>query len=212
MELSNLWLFLVTVVLLLVIPGPSVLYIIARSIDQGKKAGLVSVLGMSTSAAVHTLSAAVGMSAILMASSTAFNAIKLLGAVYLIYLGCKTLLSSKESSTFNTTKTNHKKLTKVFYESAIVGIFNPKTALFFLAFFPQFISPTGGSIPFQFLILGSVFIVIAFVSDSMYVLLASSIRNWINGSPMRTKIQNWLTGGTYISLGIVTAVAKSSQK
>lgn len=212
MDFSTLWLFVGAVVVLLVTPGPAVLYIMARSIDQGRTAGLVSVLGMAAGGAVHVFSAAIGISALLMTSSMAFMIVKYLGAAYLIYLGCKKLFFSQAPASTDNTKEEPQTLSKVFYQSVIVEVLNPKTALFFLAFFPQFISTTSGSATLQFLILGSLFIGIALLSDGMYALLASSIRKWIVLTPVRTKMQNWLTGGTYIAMGVFAAFVNPSQK
>jgi threonine/homoserine/homoserine lactone efflux protein len=213
MDLTTLWLFVVAVVVLLVTPGPAVLYVMARSIDQGRTAGFISVLGMATGGAIHVLAAAIGISALLMTSSMAFNIVKYLGAAYLIYLGVTKLFFSKaQTTTSEIAKEEPQKLTKVFYQSVIVEVLNPKTALFFLAFFPQFISTHSGSVTLQFLILGSIFIVIALLSDGLYALLASSIRNWLVMTPLRTKIQNWLTGGTYIAMGVFAAFVNPSQK
>jgi threonine/homoserine/homoserine lactone efflux protein len=129
MEFSNIWLFVLTAATLLIIPGPAVLYIMARSIEQGKKAGIVSVLGVSIGGSVHVLAGAIGVSAILMTSATAFNIVKYLGAAYLIYLGCRTLFSTSDRSTSEIPKARRKKLLKIFYESALVEVMNPKTAL-----------------------------------------------------------------------------------
>ncbi len=213
MELSILSLFIVSSIFLITVPGPSVFYVIARSIDQGKNVGFVSVLGVATGSMIHILAAAFGISALLMASSFAFNLVKYLGAAYLIYLGLKTLFFSKgKEEVSSTTKVEHKGLKKVFYESIIVEALNPKVALFFLALFPQFIVPSAGAVPMQFLLLGSIFITIGILSDGIYVLLASGIRSWIVGSSLRIKIQEWLTGGTYIVLGIAATFANASQK
>ena len=207
MDLSNLWLFVIAAAVLIVVPGPSVFYIIARSIDQGRTAGLASVLGVATGASIHVIAAAIGISALIMTSSLAFNIVKFLGAAYLIYLGCKTLFLSKEAGLSAIPKIEQKRLTKVFNQSVIVEALNPKTSLFFLAFLPQFISLTTGSVTLQFLFLGVIFIIIGLISDSIYVCLASSIRNWIVRSQSRIKVQNRLTGGTYIALGLITALA-----
>lgn len=205
MDFSTIWLFVIAAATLLVIPGPAVFYIMARSIDQGKKAGLVSVLGVSLGGSVHVIAGAIGVSAILMTSATAFNIVKYLGAAYLIYLGCKTLFSK---STSDIPKTSRKKLLKIFYQSALVEVMNPKTALFFLAFFPQFISPSAGSVTIQFLFLGVIFIIIAFMSDSLYAVLAASIRKRIK---MSSRIQNRVTGYLYIVLGVFSAFASPSK-
>ncbi|MBY0085735.1 LysE family translocator [Brevibacillus brevis] len=211
MEFSTIWLFVIAASTLLIIPGPAVFYIMARSIDQGKKAGLVSVLGVSLGGSVHVLAGAIGVSAILMTSATAFHIVKYLGAAYLIYLGCKTLLSKADSTASDIPKAPRKKLRKIFYESALVEVMNPKTALFFLAFFPQFISPTAGSVTAQFLLLGTIFIILAFVSDGLYAFLAASMRKRIVGSRASSKVMNRITGYLYIALGIFSAFASPSK-
>lgn len=211
MEFSTIWLFVVAASTLLIIPGPAVLYIMARSIDQGKKAGLVSVLGVSLGGSVHVLAGAIGVSAILMTSATAFHIVKYLGAAYLIYLGCKTLFSKSNSTASEIPKAPRKKLRKIFYESALVEIMNPKTALFFLAFFPQFIAPTAGSVTVQFLLLGTIFIILAFISDGLYAILAASMRKRIVGSTASSKVMNRITGYFYIALGIFSAFASPSK-
>lgn len=208
---STIWLFVIAATVLLIMPGPAVFYIMARSIDQGKEAGLVSVLGVSLGGAVHVLAGAVGVSAILMTSATAFTIVKYLGAVYLVYLGCKTLFSKSRENHLDSSKTNHKKLWKIFYESVIVEVMNPKTALFFLAFFPQFITPSAGSVPVQFLLLGTIFIILAFINDSLYAILAASIRKWIVGKKGHSKVVNKITGYLYIVLGIFSAFASPSK-
>ncbi|GAB1530245.1 MULTISPECIES: LysE family translocator [Brevibacillus] len=211
MEFSTIWLFVVAASTLLIIPGPAVLYIMARSIDQGKKAGLVSVLGVSLGGSVHVLAGAIGVSAILMTSATAFHIVKYLGAAYLIYLGCKTLFSKSDSTASEIPQAPRKKLRKIFYESALVEVMNPKTALFFLAFFPQFIAPTPGSVTVQFLLLGTIFIILAFISDGLYAVLAASMRKRIVSSTTSSKVMNRITGYFYIALGIFSAFASPSK-
>lgn len=211
MEFSTIWLFVIAAATLLIIPGPAVFYIMARSIDQGKKAGLVSVLGVSLGGSVHVLAGAIGVSAILMTSATAFHIVKYLGAAYLIYLGCKTLFSKADKTASDIPKAPRKKLRKIFYESALVEVMNPKTALFFLAFFPQFISPTAGSVTVQFLLLGTIFIILAFVSDGLYAVLAASMRKRIVSSTASSKVVNRITGYFYIALGIFSAFASPSK-
>ncbi|TQR38962.1 LysE family translocator [Brevibacillus brevis] len=211
MEFSTIWLFVVAASTLLIIPGPAVLYIMARSIDQGMKAGLVSVLGVSLGGSVHVLAGAIGVSAILMTSATAFHIVKYLGAAYLIYLGCRTLFSKSDSTASEIPKAPRKKLRKIFYESALVEVMNPKTALFFLAFFPQFIAPTAGSVTVQFLLLGTIFIILAFISDGLYAVLAASMRKRIVGSTTSSKVMNRVTGYFYIALGIFSAFASPSK-
>jgi threonine/homoserine/homoserine lactone efflux protein len=211
MEFSTIWLFIMAAAALLIIPGPAVFYIMARSIDQGKKAGIVSVLGVSLGGAVHVLAGAIGISAILMTSATAFHIVKYLGAVYLIYLGCKTLFSASAGMASEIPKAPRKKLFQIFCESVIVEVLNPKTALFFLAFFPQFISPSAGSVTGQFLLLGAIFIVLALLSDGMYAILAAAIRKRLLASKVRSALQNRITGCFYIVLGVFSAFANPSK-
>lgn len=211
MELSTIWLFVLAAATLLIIPGPAVFYIMARSINQGKKAGLVSVLGVSLGGSVHVLAGAMGVSAILMTSATAFQIVKYLGAAYLIYLGCKTLFSKSAETASDIPEAPREKLGKIFYESALVEIMNPKTALFFLAFFPQFISPAAGSVTSQFLLLGTIFIILAFISDGLYAVLAASMRKRLVGRKASSKLMNRITGYFYIILGVFSAFASPSK-
>jgi len=211
MELSTIWLFVLAAATLLIIPGPAVFYIMARSINQGKKAGLVSVLGVSLGGFVHVLAGAMGVSAILMTSATAFQIVKYLGAAYLIYLGCKTLFSKSAETASDIQEAPREKLGKIFYESALVEIMNPKTALFFLAFFPQFISPAAGSVTSQFLLLGTIFIILAFISDGLYAVLAASMRKRLVGRKASSKLMNRITGYFYIILGVFSAFASPSK-
>ncbi|MDQ0341036.1 threonine/homoserine/homoserine lactone efflux protein [Caldalkalibacillus uzonensis] len=211
MELSTIWLFAIAAATLLIIPGPAVFYIMGRSIEQGKKAGLVSVLGVSLGGSVHVLAGAIGVSAVLMTSATAFNIVKYLGAAYLIYLGCKTLFSTSDKPTSEIPKTPYKNLLKIFYQSALVEVMNPKTALFFLAFFPQFISPSAGSVTVQFLLLGTIFIMLALISDGLYAVLAATIRERILGSKVSSKLLNRVSGYLYIVLGVFSALASPSK-
>ncbi|WP_126429103.1 LysE family translocator [Brevibacillus marinus] len=211
MEYSTLGLFVIAAVTLIIIPGPAVLYIMARSIDQGKKAGLVSALGVSLGGSVHVLAGAIGVSAILMTSATAINIVKYLGAAYLVYLGCKTLFSTSDRTTSEMTQAPRKKLVKIFYQSALVEVMNPKTALFFLAFFPQFISPSAGSVTVQFFLLGTIFIILALICDGLYAVLAASIRQRILDSKVNSKLQNRITGYFYIVLGVFSALASPSK-
>lgn len=211
MEISTIWLFVIAATTLLIIPGPAVFYIMARSIDQGTKAGLVSVLGVSLGGSVHVIAGAIGVSAILMTSATAFHIVKYLGAAYLIYLGVKTLCSSSKEITADLPTPPRKNLSKIFFQSILVEVMNPKTALFFLAFFPQFISPSAGSVSGQFLLLGAIFVILAIISDGMYAVLAASIRKWILASNVSSTLLNRITGYFYIALGVFSAFASPSK-
>ncbi|MGG3004979.1 LysE family translocator [Geobacillus stearothermophilus] len=212
MDLAAIGVFIVAATALLIVPGPAVLYIMARSMSQGTKAGVVSVLGVAFGGAVHVILGAVGVSAILMTSAAAFTMIKYLGAVYLIYLGGKTLFfASTKDEEIPNTKAKEKTLAQVFYESLFVEVTNPKTALFFLSFFPQFISPSAGLVAGQFLLLGAIFVVLALLNDSLYAMLAAGIRKRLAAKKGSMKVMNRVAGCCYILLGLFSALANPSK-
>ena len=189
--------------LLIVIPGPAVLYITAKSIEHGYKAGIVSVFGIGAGGLVHVLFAGVGISAILVASATGFAIIKYLGAIYLIYLGIKKI--TDKNSFFQQHDAGKKRqLKKIFYEGVLVNAFNPKTAIFFFAFLPQFINLEKGGITSQIVFLGLLFIVTAILSDILYVLISGRIGIWIKDSPLYQKAHKYVIGSIYIVLGLIT--------
>src|SRR4030067_954680 len=146
-ELSRLYLFVVAALALLLIPGPAVLYIVARSVNQGRPAGLASVLGIETASLLHTGAAALGLSAILLSSALAFDIVKYLGAAYLVYLGIRKLFAREEDQ--NSQVTKPEKLLRIYSQGLVVNLLNPKTALFFFAFLPQFVDTSRGNVTFQ---------------------------------------------------------------
>src|SRR5688500_14027852 len=153
---STLALFAVAAMVLFVVPGPSVLYIVTRSIDQGRRAGLASVLGIHAGSLVHVAAAILGLSALLASSAAAFDVVRYLGAAYLIWLGVKRLRSRRAESTVVTAPVP---LSKVAAQGLVVNLLNPKTAVFFLAFLPQFVRPDAGPVPLQLAVFGAVFVV-----------------------------------------------------
>ena len=164
---------------LIVIPGPAVLYIVAQSIGGGRSAGLVSALGVATGALVHVAFAVVGLSAVLVASAEAFTAVKLVGAAYLIWLGISTLLNrGGDRVGGHTTEFGSARL---YRRGVVVNVLNPKTAIFFLAFLPQFVDPDG-PVRLQLMILGLVFVVLAFASDAMWAIAAGAAAGMLRGS------------------------------
>ena len=209
-ELPTLLLFATAAFALIIVPGPVVLYVVARSLEQGRSAGVVSVLGAGVGAFVHILAAAIGLSALLASSIVAFNVVKYLGAAYLIYLGVRKLLS-KPSAT-SSAEVKRQPLTKIFYEGVVVNVFNPKTAIFFLAFLPQFVDASGGNAAGQILILGLTFVVIGLLSDSLYALLAGTFGTWLKRSRRFLKVQHYVSGGIYVALGIGAALGGSSKE
>ncbi|MEZ4593222.1 MAG: LysE family translocator [Chloroflexota bacterium] len=209
-EWTRLATFMLAAGLLIVAPGPAVLYVVARSVDQGKLAGIVSVLGIALGALVHSLAAAVGITAVLAASALAFSTVKYLGAAYLIYLGITTLL--KKPETQEKIVVEAKPLWQIFRQGFVVNLLNPKTALFFLAFLPQFADPARGSVPLQTFILGLIFVAIALLSDSVYALLAGQLGGWLKQSQTFQQRQQYFSGLVYIALGVGTAVSGSKAK
>ncbi len=207
-ELSTLAVFAVAALVLLVVPGPSVLYIVTRSIHQGRMAGVVSVLGVHIGSLVHVAAAALGLSALLMSSALAFAAVKYLGAAYLIYLGVRTLRARGEVERSAEVRTD--RLTRVLSQGVIVNVLNPKTALFFLAFLPQFIDPSRGSVAFQIGVLGAFFVLLGMISDGTYALLAAAAGRWLRGNLRFGRVQRYFSGGVYLTLGTAAALSGSN--
>jgi threonine/homoserine/homoserine lactone efflux protein len=205
-EWSSLGLFAIAALVLLLTPGPAVLYIVTRSIDQGKRAGLVSVLGVHVGTLAHIFAAAAGLSALLAASATAFGAVKYLGAAYLIYIGVRRLRD--RSSIVAPTAGKPRELRRAFLDGVIVNVLNPKTGLFFL----QFVTEARGHVGQQVIVLGMVFVLLGAVTDSLYALTAGSAARWLRGQPRFLTGERWITGGLYISLGVVAAMSSSHRK
>ena len=208
-EINTLILFTLASLALIVVPGPAVLYIIARSLEQGRLAGLASVLGVGAGALVHFIAAALGLSALLASSALAFSIIKYAGAAYLIYLGFYTLFSKRK---VKTAEVKPHPLGSVFIQGIVVNLLSPKMALFALAFLPQFLDPTRGSLAVQALVLGSVFVTIAFLSDGLYALLAGGLGSWLRQHVGFLRAQRYVSGGVYLALGVATAFTGSSKK
>lgn len=208
-EHSTLALFMGATLVFLLTPGPAVFYIVARSIDQGRTAGFVSTLGLNTGSLAHVAAAAFGVSAVLMSSVMAFNLVKYLGVGYLIYLGVRKLLVREEEQTLHTRPPQ--KLSQIFSQGVLVSILNPKTALFFFAFLPQFVDPARGSVTAQILLLGGIFVVMAFMSDSLYAMLAGTLGQWLRRNVRYLRWQRYFTGSAYIALGLGAALAGSNK-
>lgn len=209
-DLSTLTVFVIAASVLLITPGPAVLYIVARSIDQGRMAGIVSVLGIAVGTLFHIAAAAFGISALLMSSAVAFNLVKYAGAAYLIYLGLRKLIAREELQPQELKK--NKKLSSIFYEGIVVNLLNPKTALFFFAFLPQFVDVHRGSVTAQILFLGLVFIIMGITSDGLYAVLSGSLGHWLRGNLRFLTAQRYIAGSVYIGLGVTTALSGVSKK
>lgn len=197
--------FIVAALVVLLVPGPGVLYVVARSAGQGYRAGLASVLGLSAGALVHVVAATVGLSTVLLTSAAAFGIVKALGAGYLIYLGIRTLFSAGPAVSMEVPAPLS--LNRVLADGVVVSIFNPKIALFFLAFLPQFVEPGLGAVPRQIFLLGLIYVGLALVTDSAYALLAGSLRQWLSGRVVQGPLPRYVTGSIYLGLGLNAALA-----
>ncbi len=206
---EQLLLFVLASLALLVIPGPAVVYIVTRSLSQGRAAGLVSVAGIQCGGMVHVLMATLGLSALLFSSALLFNLVKFAGAAYLIFLGLRTWLAREP---LEPSPLGRQPLPQIFWQGFVVNALNPKTALFFLAFLPQFVDPARGAVWAQFLFLGLVFIALALLSDGAYALLSSSLGHWLRQKaqgPHLAARGRWITGGVYMGLGFTAALTGS---
>jgi threonine/homoserine/homoserine lactone efflux protein len=202
---SKLPLFLLAAFALLLTPGPAVLYIIARSLDQGRTAGLVSVASVEVGNLFHVMAATLGLSALLLSSALAFTIVKYLGAAYLIYLGVRKLLSRE--ALHPAASLQPQSLQRIFSQGVLVAALNPKTALFFFAFLPQFVDSSRGSVAGQMLALGCLFILMALITDSIYALLAGTIGRRLKDSPHFLRAERYVVGSVYIGLGVTAAFA-----
>jgi threonine/homoserine/homoserine lactone efflux protein len=202
----TLWgLFVVASVVLLLTPGPAVLFIVARSVEQGRAAGLVSVLGIHLGTIVHITAAAVGLSALLVSSALAFAIVKYLGAAYLIWIGVRTFMAKDPDPEAPAVPAG--RLGRVFRDGFVVNLFNPKTAIFFLAFLPQFVDPARGALHWQILILGLTFMGLGIMSDGMFALAAGTAGNFLRRNRRFLRFQRWFAGTSFIGLGVTAALA-----
>ncbi len=206
---SDLIVFSGAALLLLVIPGPAVLYIVARSSSQGARAGLVSTLGIHAGTLVHIAAALVGLSALLVASSQSFTVVKLAGAAYLIYLGISALRTRNQSDDVADTEP-HRSTKRLFIDGAVLNVLNPKTAVFFLAFVPQFVDPSVGSATTQLLVFSGLFVVLGLISDSMFAIAGGWAGKKLSQSPRFDRTKNTVAGVSYLALGGVTALGSRS--
>lgn len=208
--ISTIAVFAVAAFALVVVPGPSVMYIMTRGISQGRQAALVSVLGIQSGSVVHIAAVALGLSALLVSSATAFNVVKYAGAAYLLILGIRTLLSRDTAHATRTLAPD--RLRRIYAQGAVVNILNPKTALFFVALFPQFIHPDRGNVLAQTAALGMLFVVIGLLSDGTYAMLSGTVGTWLRERESFARAQRYISGVVYIGLGVTAALAGRSTK
>ncbi|GII82821.1 RhtB family transporter [Sphaerisporangium siamense] len=204
-SVTTLAVFAAAALALLLVPGPAVVYIVTRSVAQGRSAGLVSVAGVHTGSAVHVVAAALGLSALLAASATAFTLVKYLGAAYLVWLGLRKLLSRPGGEAERVTRSASRP--RLFAEGFVVNVLNPKTAIFFLAFLPQFTDPARGPVAAQIALLGAIWIVLGMASDGTYALLSAALAGRLRRSATATRRLDVASGVVYLGLGAVAAFA-----
>jgi threonine/homoserine/homoserine lactone efflux protein len=208
---ANLGLFIGAALALLLVPGPAVLYIFARSVEQGRLAGFVSILGIHTATLVHVAGAALGLSAVLAQSALAFSLIKYAGAAYLIWLGLNKLFGRRaaEDADIAVEPASHRRL---FRDGFVVNLLNPKTALFFLAFLPQFVEVDRGQVAMQIAFLGLLFTALGIVTDGCYALAAGTMGNWLKRSRGHLEVERYVSGALFIGLGLTAAFAGNQKK
>jgi threonine/homoserine/homoserine lactone efflux protein len=201
---SALAVFSLAAIALAVVPGPAVAYIVTQSLDKGRRAGIVSAFGIATGGLVHVAAATIGLSALIASSAVAFNVVKLVGAAYLISVGIRRILARDEPEA--AVEVEPAPLGQLYAQGVVVNVLNPKTALFFLAFLPQFVD-RNGSVPLQVGILGLVFVVIALLSDLAYALLADALAGRVRRSGRAARLRRLATGGIFVALGVTAAAA-----
>ena len=199
-ELTTLLLFAAACAALFAIPGPAVVYIVARTVTHGRRAGLVSVLGIETGALVHLLAAALGLSALVASSATAFAVVRYAGAAYLILLGFQALRRHGGPAAGGAPAVPADG--RLFRDGVLVNVLNPKVALFFLAFLPQFVEPGAGSVPAQMLVLGAVYVGIALLLDAGWALLAAAVGRVLTAGRSLERA----SAGVYFALGLAAAL------
>jgi threonine/homoserine/homoserine lactone efflux protein len=206
-DATTLALFAAACLAFLAIPGPSVFYVVTRSLVQGRRAGLTSMLGVQAGGLVHVVAAAFGVSALIASSAAAFTVVKYAGAAYLVFLGLRKLLA-REPQEEDAQPREHASTARLFGHGVIVNVLNPKTALFFLAFLPQFVDPSAGAVAPQMLLLGTMLVCLGVLSDGTYALLAAGAGNRLRN---RRRLDRW-SGGIFVALGVVAAVAGEPAK
>jgi threonine/homoserine/homoserine lactone efflux protein len=209
-EASMLGLFVAAAVVLLITPGPAVLYIVTRSVEQGRLAGLVSALGVHVGTLVHVAAAALGVSALLVSSALAFDIVKYLGAMYLVYIGVRKLVGWDQPAGGQALAP--RSLRRLFGQGVVVNILNPKTALFFLAFLPQFVDVSKGAVGFQILVLGLIFVALGVLSDGLYAVAAGTAGGWLKRDGRILRAERYVGGTVFVGLGVTAALAGSGRK
>ncbi|MGH3144205.1 MAG: LysE family translocator, partial [Rubrobacter sp.] len=197
---TNLLLFVSASLALIIVPGPDMIYVLTRGVSQGRSAGLVSAAGVCSGVLVHTAFAAVGLSAILARSAAAFSVVKYAGAAYLVYLGIRAILDREKFAAHG--RVERAGLAIVFRQGVLSNVLNPKVALFFLAFLPQFVDPATGATGLQMLAFGVAFTFMGLVVLSVVALFSGALGEWLRSRPSFAGALRWLTGSVLVGLGL----------
>jgi threonine/homoserine/homoserine lactone efflux protein len=209
-DVSTFALFVAAALALLLVPGPAVIYVVARSVEGGRLTGLVSVLGVELGTLLHVVFAAAGLSAIVVSSAVAFSVVKWLGAAYLVWLGLRQILGRDGGDQEAPLSGSGENRLRVFSQSVLVQVLNPKVALFFLAFLPQFVDPSRSAAWTQVVVLGTTLATLGLFTDGLYALLGGTAGEWIRkqraGAGLR-RARRYVKGGVYIALGAVAAIS-----
>jgi threonine/homoserine/homoserine lactone efflux protein len=209
-DASTFALFVAAALALLLVPGPAVIYVVARSVEGGRLTGLVSVLGVELGTLLHVVFAAAGLSAIVVSSAVAFSVVKWLGAAYLVWLGLRQILGRDGGDQEAPLSGSGENRLRVFSQSVLVQVLNPKVALFFLAFLPQFVDPSRSAAWTQVVVLGTTLATLGLFTDGLYALLGGTAGEWIRkqraGAGLR-RARRYVKGGVYIALGAVAAIS-----
>src|SRR5215210_2656019 len=209
-DVSTFALFVAAALALLLVPGPAVIYVVARSVEGGRLTGLVSVLGVELGTLLHVVFAAAGLSAIVVSSVTAFSVVKWLGAAYLLWLGLRQILGREGDDEELPLSGGGENRLRVFSQSVLVQVLNPKVALFFLAFLPQFVDPSRGAAGTQVVVLGATLATLGLFTDGLYALVGGTVGEFIRKRSAGAglwRAGRYVTGGVYIALGAVVAVS-----
>lgn len=202
---TNFALFVAASWALIIAPGPDMLYVITRGMSQGRKAGLLSALGVTLGILVHTVFAALGLAVLLQTSALLFLTVKYIGALYLLYLGLKAL---KDKSSFAPFKQQAADFRFIFWQGVLSNVLNPKVALFFLAFLPQFVNRTSGHVALQMVTLGLLFAFFGIIFLSLVAYFSGGLGGWLASRTRLAGALRWLTGGVFIGLGIRLALVE----
>ena len=208
-SLSAYAVFLTTAIVLLLVPGPAVLYVVTRSIEMGPSGGLASVAGITTGTIAYVTLATAGLSSLILASRAAFDAVKYVGAAYLFLLGVRRLLGHGLEPPGEDAVPRTRR--RAYTQGVVVNLTNPKTIVFVFAFLPQFVDPDAHHAWLQVFVLGVSFALLGFLSDSMWALAAGTVADRLRGSTAIARVQRWFGGGVLVGLGILAAVWSPSR-